>query len=123
MVQLEKYDAISQRRKQIAAYYNEHLNVPRGSASTAGGRRGLFALCIRVPRRGKVIDILASKGIQAGRVIEYNIPLLKGYQPYAGGVMFPNAQFCSRSMINLLIYPSLRDDQIALICRSANTLK
>jgi dTDP-4-amino-4,6-dideoxygalactose transaminase len=29
MVQLEKYDAISQRRKQIAAYYNEHLNVPK----------------------------------------------------------------------------------------------
>ncbi len=124
LVQLEKYDAMIQRRREIAAYYNEHLKVPKEwvlPPLVEGATYSHYA--IRVPEREETINKLASKGIQAGRVIEYSIPHLKSYQSYTRGIGFSHAELCSRSMINLPIHPSLQDEQIERIAACVNTLK
>ncbi|NMB61246.1 MAG: hypothetical protein GYA18_02765 [Chloroflexi bacterium] len=124
MTQLGKYAAIIRRRRQIAQNYHESLKVPQGwklPPLVDGATYSHYA--IRVPEREKTIRILASHGIQAGRVIEYSIPHLKGYQSFVVGSDFPNAYLCSESMINLPIHPSLNDGQVERIIETVNTLK
>jgi len=124
MVQLGKYDAIIERRRQIARIYHENLRVPDEWVLppwVAGATYSHYA--IRVPEREKIIKRMASHGVQAGRVIEYSIPHLKSYRSYGTGEDFPNAYLCSQSMINLPIHPSLSDKQVERIIETVNTLK
>ena len=124
LVQLEKYDSIIRRRREIAAYYNEYLKVPEEwvlPPLVDGATYSHYA--IRVPERELTIEKLARKGVQAGRVIEYSVPYLSAYCFYTNGVEFPNAELCSRSMINLPIHPSLKDEQVEKIVSCINTLK
>lgn len=124
LVQLGKYDFIIRRRREIAAYYHEHLKVPAEwvlPPLVDGATYSHFA--IRVPERELTIQKLAQKGVQAGRVIEYSVPHLNAYLFYTNGVEFPNAELCSRSMINLPIHPSLKDEQVEKIVSCVNTLK
>ncbi len=124
LVQLEKYDFIISRRREIAAYYHEHLRPPKEwvlPPLIEGATYSHFA--IRVLERETTIQKLAHKGVQAGRVIEYSVPHLKPYQFYTNGIEFPNALLCSQSMINLPIHPSLRDAQVERIVSCVNTLK
>lgn len=124
IAQLGKYDAIVHRRRQIARSYHENLKVPDEWVLppwVAGATYSHYA--IRVPEREPIIDKLASHGIQAGRVIEYSIPHLKGYRSFAAGSDFPNAYLCSQSMINLPVHPSLNDGQVERIIETVNTLE
>jgi len=124
LVQLEKYDAIIQRRREIAARYHDQLKVPEDwvlPPLVDGATYSHYA--IRVLQREETIQKIAKKGIQAGRVIEYSIPHLASYQPYTGGNKFPNAKLCSQSMLNLPIHPSLRDEQVEQIITCVNTVE
>ena len=124
LVQLEKYDAIIRRRQEIAAQYHKKLNIPKEWVLPPQVEGATYShYVIRVPQREQTIQKLARKGIQAGRVIEYSVPHLKSYKFYKNGNEFPNAELCSHSMINLPIYPSLRDEQVARIIHCVNTLK
>ena len=123
LAQLQKYTKIKNRRREIAAYYFDHLTNPDGwviPPQAAGATYSHFA--IRVPDRDKVMYEAAQKGVQLGQLIEYSMPHLSAYRPYAGGGDFPNSLLCSRSMINLPIYPSLNENEVGRIIHVVNRI-
>ena len=124
LAQLEKYETIIQRRREIAQFYTENLEVPQDwilPPLVGGATYSHYP--IRVPEREQTITALASRGIQAGRVIEYSLPHMKTYQKYVEKEQYPHAFLCSQSMINLPIHPSLRNEQVEKIIHAVNTLK
>ncbi len=77
---------------------------------------------IRVPDRDELMRLSAARGVQLGQLIEYSMPHLPAYRPYAGDREFPNSLLCSHSMINLPIHPSLKDEDLERIVEVINHL-
>ena len=80
LAQLERYDAIVERRRANAAWYDRNLAESPDSILPpiiAGATYSHYV--VRVPEREPVIDKWASQGIQLGELIQYSIPLLPEY--------------------------------------------
>jgi dTDP-4-amino-4,6-dideoxygalactose transaminase len=118
MEQLKKYPEIARRRRELARLYHAQLsnspgiNLPPLEEGTTWSH-----FSVRVGKREEVLRRLRQKGIQLGHLVEYSIPELPGYRPYAADASFPNAARCSRETINLPIYASLQSGQCQSIAR------
>ena len=80
LVQLERYDTITARRRANAAWYEKNLPKRPGwifPPLVAGATYSHYV--VRVPERKPVMDEWASQGIQLGELIQYSIPLLPEY--------------------------------------------
>ena len=108
--QLIKYPQIKSRRREIASYYFENLNVPSNWALPPQVEGATYShFVIRVPDRDKVIAFAAQHNIQLGQLIEYSMPDLKEYEKFSGDLKFSNSAISSKSLINLPIHPSLNE--------------
>jgi len=115
MAQLEKYSRIRQRRREIAEYYNEHLQEVEGIELPPIVEGATYSHYVtRVENRREVMDRMRKEGIQLGELIEYSIPHLEAYRKYKDGE-FPNSYVCSQTTINLPNYPGLTDEDLARI--------
>ena len=81
LVQLKRYDAIIERRRANAAWYDQ--NLPKrvdwiSPPLVEGATYSHYVL--RVPERKPVVDEWAIQGIQLGELIQYCIPLLPEYR-------------------------------------------
>ena len=119
--QLKKYPNIHADRIKIKNLYFEKI---RHNANTVfppdieGATYSHFV--IRTPTRDKWLENSASNGIQLGQLIEYSMPHHPAYAQYTEPERFPNSLLCSSSMINLPIYPGLKNNDINKIISFMN---
>ena len=111
--QLKKYAEVRSKRIKIAKKYfseihltNEWVLPPEIDGATYSH------FVIRTNARDRLLASFASSGIQLGQLIEYSMPHQSAYKKYAKEKLFPNSYLCSNSMINLPIYPNLRNSKI-----------
>jgi dTDP-4-amino-4,6-dideoxygalactose transaminase len=108
IIQLEKYPKIVQYRQEIARFYDEQLRgyISWGLPPIVDGATYSHYV-IRVPDRIPVLQVLKKTGIQLGQLIEYSIPHMSAYRPYAKGNHYPVSLLCSQHTVNLPIYPAM----------------
>ncbi len=123
--QLEKLDAMLERREAVAALYAEGLAAVEGVASPSPGhgaeRRGWFVYTVRLPAeadRDATIARLAERGIASKAYMPciHLFPHLRelGY----GEGQFPVAEEASRRSLALPFFPSMSESQVARVCES-----
>ena len=121
LAQLEKYEWIIERRRALAARYTAGLaGVPGWTLPPLIEGATYSHYPVRVPDRQAAVDHFAAHGVHLGEVIEYSVPHLRAYIPYASGREFPNARYCSAHLVNLPIHPHLTDrdaDRVIAIAR------
>jgi len=108
IAQLKKYKQIKAIRRKIAYMYFERIQAHEDwvmPPRIAGATYSHFVL--RVPERERVMAQAASHGVQLGKLIEYSMPHLAAYKPYAEPADFPNSLLCSQTTINLPVHPGL----------------
>lgn len=109
LAQLQKYPEIVRRRQENARYYTEHLSdMPDWVLPPLVEGATYSHYVVRVPDRMNTIKALQKENIQLGQLIEYSIPHIPAYQPYAAGQEFPNSRLCSRHTINLPVHIQTR---------------
>ena len=112
--QLDKYDAIIAARRDNAHYYSQaladldsqHFVLP---PLVEGATYSHYV--IRVQNRDTWVEYMAKRGVQLGILVEYSMPQLSGYRPYAAGKTYPNARLCSQHMINLPVHAGVTPAQ------------
>jgi len=107
LVQLKRYDAIIERRRANAAWYDQ--NLPKRldwifPPLVAGATYSHYV--VRVLERKPVLDEWATRGIQLGELIQYSIPLLP---EYAGNQTSKcdNSELASLRTINFTVTQSV----------------
>lgn len=122
LAQLKKYSRIMERRREIARAYHHHLKNISGILLPPVMDEATYShYVIRVSKRREVMNALGKRGVQAGFLIEYSIPELSAYAPYADKE-YPNARVCARSVLNLPLYPQLSDRDLEHIVRSLTNI-
>lgn len=116
IVQLKKYREIKKFRREIAKAYYDQIQPHQGWVIPPRIEGATYShFVIRVPDRKKMMAQAASHGVQLGQLIEYSLPHLAAYKPYAVPVDYPNSLLCSRTTVNLPIHPGLCQKDIEKI--------
>jgi dTDP-4-amino-4,6-dideoxygalactose transaminase len=113
-VKLGHLDDWTERRRRVAARYNEGLrDLPIGLPTEVAGRRHVYHLyVIRSDRRGDLLAHLKAAGVDAG--IHYPVPL--HLQPAYGflGLQrgdLPETEAAAAEVLSLPVYPELTADR------------
>lgn len=127
MVKLPYLKDWTERRRKIAARYNEILVQADGIVTPreieeAKGVFHLFVVRVEKEIRKPLQEYLKEKGIQTGIHYPISLPELKAYQ-YLGQEQIdcPEATRASREILSLPIFPELEDNQVHYI--SENIIK
>jgi perosamine synthetase len=108
LAQLRKYPEIIRKRREIAQFYHARLQGrPMWELPPLVEGATYSHFVILVPDRMKVIQEMARKGIQLGKLIEYSLPHHSAYTYYDEGKAFPNSLMCSQHTINLPLHTKL----------------
>lgn len=115
--QSKKYLKIISKRQATAAKYFEQIPETDGfilPPQIDGATYSHFV--IRTRKRDKMLKYFAKRSIQLGQLIEYSMPHHPAYVKHTNGKEFPNSFMCSQSLVNLPIYPNLKNgDKDAII--------
>lgn len=124
-VKLRHLDGYAQRRRDVASYYDSHLNAAllqtpvRASSTTHVFHQ--YTVKINDGRRDGFQKHLSAKGIPS--MIYYPVPLhlQKAYKRpgFAEGA-FPVAERLSKSVISLPIHTEMEPGQLEFICNTIN---
>jgi perosamine synthetase len=108
LAQLRKYPEIIKKREEIAKFYHSQLQGrPMWELPPLIDGATYSHFVILVPDRMKVIQEMARRGIQLGKLIEYSLPHQAAYNSYDEGKVFPNSLMCSQHTINLPLHTKL----------------
>lgn len=115
-VQLEKFEEIIKNKRRIADYYYENLNHVQELRLPLPDKDSTYShYCILINDKNGFIGYMRKNNIQIGTYFDYCIPNLSNYKKYKNGE-FPNAQKCSREVVNIPNYASLsKTDQDYII--------
>jgi dTDP-4-amino-4,6-dideoxygalactose transaminase len=109
-VQLGRYAEIVRRRERLAALYHARLKDVPGIVLPPLVEGATYShFVVRVPDRAAVMRELARHGIQLGQLIEYSLPHLPPYLPYAGDRAYPASLLASRTTVNLPVHASVTE--------------
>jgi dTDP-4-amino-4,6-dideoxygalactose transaminase len=117
LLQLSRYPEIVRRREIIAQCYDRNFQNVAGLTLPPIVEGASYSHYVpRLAKRESVLDTMRRRGVEVGRLIDYSIPHMGGYQRYAEGVaLFPNSMLCSQTTINLPEHANLTEDEINLI--------
>lgn len=127
LVQLSKLDGFNTRRRENAAYYDTHTQVPGVILPEAspGVEHVYHQYVIRVTdecrlTRDQLAEILREKGI--GTAVHYPIPLHKqpAFEHYSGSCSCPAAEKLADEVLSIPVHPLLADKEREYICRCVN---
>lgn len=122
IVQLKKYQNIKHLRREIADFYFENLKPPSSWVLPPRVQGATFShFPIRVPNRDDILQLAAKKGVQLGCLIEYSMPYLKAYKKFTKNAEYNNSLLCSKSMINLPIYPGIDSRSLNKVLQMINS--
>ncbi len=108
LIQLKKYDKIiSYRRKNALAY--KQLFAGKSIEFFEDDPGATYSHCVGlVKERETWLEEFRRKGMQLGILIEYNVPEMSSYIPFAKGEEFPNSSYYSNHTINFPIWMGIR---------------
>lgn len=119
LAQLEKFDDLQRRRKQIWDTYQAELSAVGQLVSPVdahnGDRHSYFTYCIRVPRRDELAhDLLAKKIYTTLRYHPLHLNPLYGQT----GLRLRNCEQLNEDALSIPIHPRLTDDQVGFVIES-----
>lgn len=115
IAQVEKYDEVKKKRRELSKFYNRELADVDGLTLPSLIEGATYSHYVpRVDNRKKVVEHMRKKGVQIGELIEYSIPNMESYENYKKGE-HPNSLKCAQSTINLPNYPGIRKAQLKKI--------
>jgi dTDP-4-amino-4,6-dideoxygalactose transaminase len=119
-VKLRHLEAWTQRRREIAAIYDAHLDsldLPRPASQRGGDRHVYHVYATRVSEREKVRQAMTDTGVDTG--VHYPIPVhlqpafaALGHRPGD----FPVSERLSGETLSLPIFPEMSAEQIGRVC-------
>lgn len=115
-VKLEYLDAENERRRQIAAAYDEKLAATSLQLPTVSGdvSHVYHQYVVRSSERDSLKNRLREQGI--GTLIHYPVPVHR--QPaykHLVGVALPETELAAREVLSLPMFPQLTDEQVAQV--------
>lgn len=115
LIQLNKYNKILKRRREIAHYYSDKLQDLKQLILPPIKDGATYShYVIRVDNRKKYMNYMRKRGVQLGWLIEYSIPELKAYQKWKI-TEYPNSNRCAQTTINLPNWPGMRKKELDYI--------
>lgn len=122
LTQLNKYETIIKKRKELAFLYHNHLKSHSSWIMPPIIEGATYShYVIRVPDKRALMRAAAQANIQLGELIEYSIPYLKEYQSYKGYREYVNSKTCSKHLINLPLYADMEQETAQYIIKRINT--
>jgi dTDP-4-amino-4,6-dideoxygalactose transaminase len=117
-VKLRQLDKWNERRRQIAAYYNERLaGLVATPHCSEHGQHVYHLYVIQVPQRTIVQKLLQEIGIQTGIHYPKPLPFLPAYQYLSHKPDdFPVSFSLKDKILSLPIHGNMPDDQLAYVC-------
>jgi dTDP-4-amino-4,6-dideoxygalactose transaminase len=124
-VQLRKLEAITERRRQIAAFYDRNVSRWYIRPSVAPGRRHVYhQYVLRVPRGWSRDDVrlnLRSSGVATG--VHYPLPLhLQPPYMALGNPPCPEAERAATEIFSVPVHPGLSDDDCTAVASQLNRI-
>ena len=106
--QIARYGEIIRKRRQAAAFYDEHLRGVPGLRLPPLVEGATYSHYVpRIERREELIRFAFRHGVQLGRLIEYSIPEMTAYRAREGSrVPCPVAGQLARTAVNLPVWGS-----------------
>lgn len=118
LTKLPKLDQYVDRRREIAALYNELLAdtdiiLP---AEANYGKHAYYIYVVRHPRRDEIMEKLKENNIFVNISYPWPIHTMKGYQ-YLGYKVgdLPETEAAAKEIFSLPIYPSLTNEQVKIV--------
>ena len=123
-VKLQHLDHHNQRRRQIAALYDEHLDTVITPPVAKDAQHVFHLYVIRDQQRDQLLSELATREI--GTLIHYPIPihLQESHRDLgltAGSL--PQTEKAAREILSLPLYIGLTDDHVMRVCSAINQLR
>jgi dTDP-4-amino-4,6-dideoxygalactose transaminase len=125
-VKLRKLESWTQRRREIAAIYDAHLDalgLPRPAPQRGGDRHVYHVYAIRISERDRVRHGMAEAGIDTG--VHYPIPVhlqpvfaALGYRPGD----FPVSERLAAETLSLPMFPEMSPEQIERVCDALSAI-
>lgn len=119
LTKLPKLDEYVDRRRKIAALYNElladtDLILP---AEAEYGKHAYYLYVVRHPRRDEIMEKLRENDIWVNISYPWPIHTMTGYQflGYKEGD-FPKTESAAKEIFSLPMYPSLTDEEVKIVC-------
>jgi dTDP-4-amino-4,6-dideoxygalactose transaminase len=114
---LKSIDEWSERRREIAAQYNELLTDKLIKPHAAKNKKHVYHLyVVRTKKRDELKDFLQENEIETG--IHYPVPVHR--QPIFEECHLPKTERACGEILSLPMYPLLSDEQVTQICDRIN---
>ncbi|MBS1795435.1 MAG: DegT/DnrJ/EryC1/StrS family aminotransferase [Acidobacteria bacterium] len=115
-VKLQKLDAWTARRRELAAIYFEKLkNLPRLTLPANDPEAVFHLFVVRHPERDRLRDFLAARGVETLVHYPYLLHEQKLFRG-AGQKSLPVAEKAVGEILSLPLYPELEDEEIETVC-------
>ncbi len=124
IAQLERLDAFSQRRRELAAIYFRELSSDPPGVLPAAGDDGhcwnLFTVLLPFERLGITRSAFQQAMGKRGIAIGVHYPCIPGLTAYRAldyrEEQFPNASRIGRETVTLPLFPAMTDDDVRRVC-------
>lgn len=123
LVQLAKLEALNDKRRRIAHFYNQafaDLDWLETPPAGEGIKNATHNYVIKIPSRDRFIDYLGSKGISVG-MHYYPNHLFSAYKEYRQAL--PVAEAVWKRLATLPLYPDLTTDEQNLIVETVRSFQ
>ena len=123
-VKLAHLDALNERRREIAAIYDEGLRGVRKPSARADCQHVYHLYVIRDARRDQLMADLQERDI--GTLIHYPVPvhLQASHRDLGMGAgSLPHTEAAAREILSLPLYIGLSDADVLRVCRAINELR
>lgn len=116
-VQLRRLPTWNERRRSIAARYDEGLDGVTTPPVTGGAHHVYHQYTVRTPDRDRLLAHLDERGIDAA--VYYPVPVHR-LPAYALTLDLPETERASREAISLPVRPGLTDGEVARVIEAVN---
>ena len=116
---LGRMDAYIRRRQQIAAAYDAKLaGLGLALPRVAPGNSHVYYMYVcRHPKRDRIVERLAARGIQANVSYRWPVHLMPAYAGLGyPESSLPHAESAAREVFSLPLYPTLGDGEVDEVC-------
>jgi len=111
LIQLGKYSEIVRQRQDTAQYYHEQLGGSKAWKPPLLIEGATYSQVVaQSVDRSLLINALRNHGVQLGQLIDYGVPLLEAYRPYAHG-KYPQTEHALKHVVNLPPFAGMGEPQ------------
>jgi dTDP-4-amino-4,6-dideoxygalactose transaminase len=115
-------EAWSEKRKEVASWYNENLSeisgiVPPAVMRGAGHAYHLYMIQVKNGKRDSLREYLTENGVASGLHYPFPLHLTNAYKSlgYSQGDL-PVAEQLAQEILSLPIYPEIPEEHVAYVC-------